>query len=252
MKNKGRELNFSIAGHAQRTARPADHPARVRLPRGIVPHHDQAGLWLRSARRAALAERFAGYATDASAPQLAEAIRHPQVTYAVASAESVPLADATVDLAVVAQALHWFDFPRYFAEVHRVLRPDGVFAAWGYGANQVNSAVDPIVSRYYRDIVGPYWPDERRHVEAGYATIPFPFADRATPEFAMVHQWDLRQLEHYLDTWSASRRYEQATGKLPLSVIRAELATAWGDPGQTKEIRWPLFLRVGLRREFPL
>ena len=37
-------------------------------------------------------------------------------------AEAVPLADASVDAAVCAQAFHWFDAPRALEELHRVLR----------------------------------------------------------------------------------------------------------------------------------
>ena len=34
---------------------------------------------------------------------------------------------------------------------------------------------------------GPYWPAERRHVDAGYRDIPFPLAPLAAPTFAMRH-----------------------------------------------------------------
>ena len=44
-------------------------------------------------------------------------------------AESIPLADGSVDAVVVAQAHWWFDEPRAYAEVARVLRPGGVFGA---------------------------------------------------------------------------------------------------------------------------
>lgn len=45
------------------------------------------------------------------------------------SAESVPLADASADGAIAAQAYHWFDHARAHAELARVIRPGGVFAA---------------------------------------------------------------------------------------------------------------------------
>jgi SAM-dependent methyltransferase len=41
------------------------------------------------------------------------------------TAEAIPLADASVDGAVCAQAFHWFDAERALAAIHRVLRPDG-------------------------------------------------------------------------------------------------------------------------------
>jgi len=45
------------------------------------------------------------------------------------SAESMPLADGSLDGAVAAQAYHWFDRDRAHAELARVIRPGGMFAA---------------------------------------------------------------------------------------------------------------------------
>lgn len=44
------------------------------------------------------------------------------------TAEAIPLPDDSVDAVFVGQAWHWFDVPRALAEIHRVLRPDGVVA----------------------------------------------------------------------------------------------------------------------------
>ena len=121
------------------------------------------------------------FASDPSAAQVAQATQHPQVRYAVEPAERCSLADASADLVAVAQALHWFDFARFFAEVRRVLRPGGVFAAWSYGLMRIDPAVDAVVHAFEHGTVGPYWPPERRHVDAGYATIDFPFEAIALP-----------------------------------------------------------------------
>jgi SAM-dependent methyltransferase len=50
----------------------------------------------------------------------------PDVTALVGDAEDIPLADASVDVVVVAQAYHWFDHARAVPEIARVLRPGGV------------------------------------------------------------------------------------------------------------------------------
>ena len=42
------------------------------------------------------------------------------------------VANDTVDLVTVAQALHWYDMDRFNKEVKRVLKPGGVLAAYGY------------------------------------------------------------------------------------------------------------------------
>lgn len=47
----------------------------------------------------------------------------PDVEVVAGRAEAIPLGDASVDAAVVAQAFHWFDGPAAVVEFHRVLRP---------------------------------------------------------------------------------------------------------------------------------
>lgn len=77
--------------------------------------------------------------TDPSAVMLSSArtdtptAEYPNITYRQASAEDLPfLADASVDMVVVGQAAHWFDHPRWWREMARVVRPGGTIAAWGY------------------------------------------------------------------------------------------------------------------------
>ena len=45
-----------------------------------------------------------------------------------ATAESLPLADASVDAVTVAQAFHWFDAERALAEIARIVRPGGALS----------------------------------------------------------------------------------------------------------------------------
>lgn len=54
---------------------------------------------------------------------IAEAL--PSVRVVAGTAEAMPLADATADAVVVAQAFHWFDGPVALAEIRRILRPRG-------------------------------------------------------------------------------------------------------------------------------
>ena len=115
------------------------------------------------------------WGTDASAAQLAAALPHPRVHYRVARAEESGLLPGSVDLVTVAQALHWFDRPRFYDEVRRVVRPGGVLVAWCYDLMDIEPAIDAHIHEFYTRTVGPYWPPERSLVEARYETIEFPF-----------------------------------------------------------------------------
>jgi SAM-dependent methyltransferase len=184
-------------------------------------------------------------ATDASAKQIEQARPRPNIRYLVAPADGAPLETGSVDLVTVAQALHWFDLPSFYAEVRRALRLGGILAVWTYGVHTIGAEIDAIIRRLYAHIVGPYWPPERRLVEEGYATLEFPFEELRTPEFRMTHDWDLPQLLGYVESWSATQRYRAHTGGDPRDLIKDELEAAWGDPKRSRIITWPLTVRVG-------
>lgn len=184
-------------------------------------------------------------ATDASAEQIAQAQGHPRVEYRIAAAESCGLGPASVDLVTVAQALHWFDLPRFHAEVRRVLKPRGVIAEWAYGLTEIDHGpIDRHVQSFYSDIVGPYWPANRLHIERGYSDLPFPFECIAAPAFTMRVEWTLAQFAGYLRTWSATSRYRAALGVDPVVALEAQLQEDWG--GAARSVSWPLTLRAGI------
>jgi SAM-dependent methyltransferase len=187
-------------------------------------------------------------ATDASDKQIANAQPHDRVEFRVAPAENSGIESETLDLIMVAQALHWFDLDRFYAEVRRVLKPDGVLAASAYNLLQIEPAIDEIVNRYYYDVVGPFWPPERALVET-FAELPFPFLEIQMPSFQMTAQWTVEQLLGYFRSWSATQRFMAAKGEDPLEQIRDELRGLWGAPGQSRQVAWPLILRVGLNQD---
>ncbi len=195
----------------------------------------------------ALAEFFDRvHATDASADQIAHAQPHPRVHYAVAPAERSGLAAASADLVTVAQALHWFDLPAFYAEVRRVAKPDALIAAWTYGVHHIEgSEVHAAVRHFYHKVVGPFWPPERRHVESGYRELDFPFHRIDAPDFEMEVEWLLAQLLGYLRSWSATARYIAANGKDPVDALAQQLLPLWGDPERKRRVSWPLGMLVG-------
>jgi SAM-dependent methyltransferase len=194
-----------------------------------------------------LAEHYARViATDASEKQLAHAAHHPRIEYRVAAAHESGLPASSVDVVTVAQALHWLPLPQFFAEAARVLAPGGLIAAWGYSLPSVSNAVlDGTLRRYHDEIVGPYWPPERRMVDTRYTTVPFPFAEIPPPSLALEQRMTRLALEGYLRTWSASRRYREARGDDPVDRIATALAAGWPNPREVRPVRWPLFVRAG-------
>jgi SAM-dependent methyltransferase len=194
----------------------------------------------------ALGDRFdAVYASDPSAEQIASARAHPHVRYAVEAAEACSLADASVDLVTVAQALHWFDQERFHARVARVLRRDGLFAAWSYERCVVSPAVDAVFERLYGPELGAWWPPERAHVEARYATLPFPYAPVPAPDFELRCDWTLAQYLAYLRSWSACQRRLKAEAIDAVAELSRDFAQAWGDPAEVRPVRWVLLLKAG-------
>lgn len=241
--------HFSRVAAAYAESRPRYHADLFAWLAGQCAAHDLA--WDCATGSGQAAEHLAGHfravvATDASAAQIAAAGPHPRVAYRVAPAEASGLDAASVDLLTVAQALHWFDLPRFYAEARRVLKPGGLIAAWCYGVlRAADPAIDRAVSAFYADTVGPYWPPERRHIEAGYSDLPFPFERLEPPPFAMRTAWSLAELAGYLRSWSATDRYIAANGADPVAALEAELLPAWGDRHAKVRFDWPLTLLAG-------
>ncbi len=184
-------------------------------------------------------------ATDPSAQQIAHASPHAKVTYLVSAAEHCPLSDETADLVCVAQALHWFDLERFYAEVRRVGRAGSALAVWSYGLATITPEVDAVVRYLYEDILGRYWPPERKVVEQGYKTILFPFDELAAPNLTMAARWSLVDLVGYLGTWSSTQRFIAQHGRDPRDGFVPKLNSDWGAEDVVHEVRWPLYVRVG-------
>jgi hypothetical protein len=110
---------------------------------------------------------------------------------------------------------------------------------------RVDPDFDRVLDRLAREVVGGYWPPERRWVDEEYRTLPFPFAEIVAPRIENVAHWDLGRLLLYVGTWSACRRYAQATGRDPIKMLQDELTAAWGEPARKRRVRWPIHIRAG-------
>lgn len=185
------------------------------------------------------------YATDPSAKQIENALKHPQVLYTVAPAEASGLPDHSMDLVTVGQAMHWFNFEEFFAEVRRVAKPGALIAVWGYGLNTISPEVDEVINDFYFNTLDGFWPDERKYLDRHYQDIPFPFKKVPTPQLHMQQHWGLNDYIGYLSTWSSVQAYIKAHKANPLQELYPRLAKAWGDKDLILTIEWPLYLLAG-------
>jgi SAM-dependent methyltransferase len=243
---------------------PADHFSAVAAPyaefrpgypaelfdfvASLVPRHQRAWDCGAGSGQAtfALAERFDEVvASDVSVEQVALAPAHPRIGWFVAAAESAPLAGESIDLVAVAQALHWFDHERFYAEVNRVAATRAAIAAWSYGAPIMQGEVGAMLARLMFETLDGDWPPGRHFVEQNYLTIPFPFARIAAPALTLEREWTVDEVLGYARSWSATARHLKRTGVDPVAAIELELRRAWGEPAERRTIGWPLAVLAG-------
>jgi SAM-dependent methyltransferase len=186
-------------------------------------------------------------ATDASERQIRNAESAMNVAYMVSLAEESPLASASMDLAMVAQAAHWFNLDRFYSEARGIVKPGGIIAVWAYSLLRIEPSVDHVVDVLYSDILGNHWPSERKLIDDHFVSVYFPFNEIDAPVFQMEAFWDLDHLIGYLGTWSAVNRYKDVSGSDPLSLVYPELSRAWRDAAGRKRVVWPIHMRIGKR-----
>lgn len=183
-------------------------------------------------------------ATDVGANMIKHSIPHSRVTYQQGSAEDPPLADDSIDLITVAQALHWFDRPTFWTTCRRVLKTNGILAYWGYLLPKISPAIDPIVDHYHENTVGDYWPPDREPLLNLYADLSPP-ADRiSTQDFTMTAHWNVDLLIGMLDSWSATHRARAQTRQDPLAPTATRLRAVWPNDNLPLRVEWPLKLHA--------
>ena len=117
-----------------------------------------------------------------SEAQLKLAMPHPRVRYlhtplSITDDELVALigGENSVDLVTVATAVHWFDLPKFYSLVTRLLRkPGGIIVVWGYYDIVVSPIFDPVM-KHFHDTTLPYWNPKIQYIFDAYKTLPFPF-----------------------------------------------------------------------------
>ncbi|KAI4330111.1 hypothetical protein MLD38_028418 [Melastoma candidum] len=197
-------------------------------------------------------------ATDVSEAQLRCAMRHPKVTYrrvlqSIPDDDLVSLigGEGSVDLITVAQAVHWFNLPRFYSVASRLLRkPGGVIALWCYNDIEVTPEFDAMLKGFH-DTTLPYWDPNVRHVFSGYKDLPFPFRSVGMGREGEPVPMDIPKVLSFeglvgmLRSWSAVvTARDRGVDLLSEEVVKG-LEEAWGGPDVVRPIIYKALMLAG-------
>lgn len=187
-------------------------------------------------------------ASDASKNQIQHGFRRKNIDYKVFPAENPELHNDSVDIVTVAQALHWFDLDKFYFNVKRVGKKDGIIAVWNYDMHKINPQIDNVSRELDVDgeILGKYWAKETKYVKEKYKTIPFPFKEISVPQFKTTLYWNLRQLWNYMQTWSSVKKYYSENKRDPLDLVKSTMKSLWGNQLDKREVTLNINIRVGI------
>jgi len=183
------------------------------------------------------------FATDISQKQIDQAFQKDNIIYSVQPAEQTNFRDNNFDLVTVAQALHWFRFDEFYAEVKRVTKPGGIFAAWSYSLLSISGTINKLIADHHYITLEGYWDDERKYVDEEYRNIPFPFSKINTPVFTMDYHWTIEELEGYLNTWSALQKFTRKNNYNPVAELIQQIKPAWNQ--EKMRVSFPVHLLMG-------
>ncbi|XP_042871353.1 putative methyltransferase DDB_G0268948 isoform X2 [Penaeus japonicus] len=158
--------------------------------------------------------------SDAQVLEARKLSKHPNVSYKVSPAETLPFPDKSLSLVTSCQACHWFDMPAFYKEVDRILVPGGVLALYGYlfpkpihkdYADDLYNLIDHV----YNKDTGGYWGTGRLDVDASYSDKRFeiPYPEFLRDESHYVDKTaTVAELTGYLTSWSGFQNFRAKNG----------------------------------------
>lgn len=225
---------------------------------------------------AGLSEHFAKIiaveASSAQCKQAAEAaaslgsVHEVHEGFAETFLKDTGMAAGSADVVTAFQAAHWFQLSGecgFYAEAAKALRPGGVVALVGYGNCTIKPATDEAtgatgaeaaqatVTEFYDGLLGEYWDERRRLVDAHYVGMePQDVAADESSPWVRVWRDDSEAIERrmpldaflgYLSSWSAYQTYraKHAEEADPLEQVGSNLQAALGEGDVI--VTWPLF-----------
>ncbi len=240
--------NFSKQAEIYARYRPTYPPALFHFLRTLTEKHDLAVDCGTGNGQAAVAltEFYKTIvAVDPSIEQLKHASNHSQISYYERSAHQLPVSDGTTDLITAATAMHWFDLNKFYPEVKRVLKKDGILAIWGYTVQKIEPFLDDLLHDFQFKTLKDYWAPENQIVVNEYKNISFTYDEIECPDFCAEKIFDLDDLIGYINTWSAVQKFLQKNNYNPTDELRDELLDYWKTPQNKKRVEWKIAMRVG-------
>jgi SAM-dependent methyltransferase len=188
------------------------------------------------------------YATDISKEQIKNAKLHHKINYEISASEKVDLKNESCDLVSVAQALHWFNFELFWPEVQRVLKPEGIFSAYGYNWPSINNEIDRVIDNSIMSTIKPFWAPQNKLIWNHYRDFEIPFERIDCPKFTMIMSWNLNEYFNFLHTWSAIRRCMDSIGNDFFLKAYEHVCNLWGKPERKKAITLDFVFYAGRKK----
>ncbi|WP_444933370.1 class I SAM-dependent methyltransferase [Microbulbifer sp. JTAC008] len=242
---------FSDKSELYKTARPTYPPELYKCLSSLAPSNKLAWDCACGSGQAAigLAKLFSSvYASDISVEQIKAAKAHPNIHYQVGPTEQCDLANESCDLVCVAQALHWFDLDDFWPEVLRVLKPKGIFSAWGYNW----PVLDGELAQIFNDLIlGPietYWAPQNKLLWNHFKDIDFPFSTIQVSKPTMEAVWDLNEFFNFIHTFSAVRRCIDGMGGEFMEWAYRKAREVWKMPQEKRVVAFDFVLYVGCKK----
>jgi len=146
-------------GEVYRRGRPYHHPRTLARVLGLVGDSEigraldvACGTGMSTIALGAFAPMVVGLDLSPEMMNLAPAA--PNVAYALGGAEALPFDAGTFDAVTCSSGVHWFDQERFFAELRRVMRPDGWVGLYDHyfmsmvGVDEFRAWVGELFDRY--------------------------------------------------------------------------------------------------------
>ncbi|CAG5124463.1 unnamed protein product [Candidula unifasciata] len=177
----------------------------------------------------------------------------PNVTFKVSSAEDLGFVKAaSTDLVTIAQAFHWVNEDKFFADVSRILKPGGSLVVYGYGICELlPKEADGVFQHYYADVLGQYWAEGRQMVEEKYATVRLPFPGWIRDDSLVIEkQCSVADFIGYMGSWSAIIQYNKVNpDDNLLKQVEQRLQAVCNSDTESVESKltvvWPVFMLMG-------